>query len=160
MTKTEPSNAARELGQILANCGARMTFDSERDTSAACFNCGTTERPRDLVVVGTWTRAVGNRGIAGDPIERPLCAECARSTQPAADALPVDTLRLTVAALNALSRLGAKTVFDVTQLRPSELLRVRGCGKITVRLIESELAKLGLALRPDPPRPRKPGAKP
>lgn len=71
------SAAIDELCDILLAANARTTFDRERSTAKPCFNCGATYKPRTLVVVGYWTRKVGNRGDAGDPIERPMCAECA-----------------------------------------------------------------------------------
>lgn len=64
----------------LVESNPAITFDSERDFTKPCFNCGTIEQPRKLVVVGTWSRKVGNRGKSGSSIERPMCAACVEST--------------------------------------------------------------------------------
>lgn len=70
------------LAALLKEVGAYVTFDADRAISGPCFNCGTTDAPRSLVVVGTWSRQVGNRGKAGSRIERPMCAACVESTAP------------------------------------------------------------------------------
>lgn len=64
------------LCEALRGTGARMTIDSERNASHPCFCCGETEKPRDLVRVGVWTRRVGGRGSFGDAIQRPVCEAC------------------------------------------------------------------------------------
>jgi hypothetical protein len=77
-------DAVEELGRILQEVGARPTYDPERSTAKPCMVCGTTDEPRDLVRIGTWTRCVGGH-IPGDAITRPLCAECERLTRPSPD---------------------------------------------------------------------------
>lgn len=72
--------ATDKLAELLKD--APVTLDFERDITKPCFNCGTTEQPRDLVVVGTWSRKVGNRGARGTAIRRPMCADCAALTAP------------------------------------------------------------------------------
>lgn len=70
------SGAIARLAELLRKAGAVVTLDPDRNITHPCFCCGTTDAPRDLVRVGTWSRKVGVRGDAGDPIERPLCAAC------------------------------------------------------------------------------------
>ena len=53
-------------------------------------------------------------------------------------------------ARNALEHLGCKTVGDVANLRPSQILAVHLVGKQTVNIIESALKSHGLSLTPDP----------
>ncbi len=70
------SDHLASLLDLLEQCGARMTFDSERSTARPCHQCGRTDTPRDLVDVGTYiTNTVG--GLRhGDPITRPMCSAC------------------------------------------------------------------------------------
>ena len=64
-----------ELTELLRLVGARPTFDAERSIAKPCMICGTTERPRNLVQIGTWTRPIGGH-LVGDAISRPMCAPC------------------------------------------------------------------------------------
>ena len=75
------STADEELSDLLllADTGARL--DRESDWTKPCFNCGTTDFLRELVVVGVWSRHVGDRGRRGTRIRRPMCAECAAKTE-------------------------------------------------------------------------------
>jgi hypothetical protein len=73
-------DAVAELSRILKECGARVTFDPERSIAKPCMICGTTEQPRDLVKIGTWSRHIGGHAI-GDAITRPLCASCEEMTR-------------------------------------------------------------------------------
>ena len=52
-----------------------------RRTWGPCFACTTTTRPRKLVTVGYWTRK-SSRGAPGNPIDRPMCEQCAEDTAP------------------------------------------------------------------------------
>jgi hypothetical protein len=76
----EGRDSATELQRLVDLSGATVTFDSERSIAKPCFHCGTTERPRRLVVVGVWSRSVGNRGGPGTQILRPMCEPCDRAT--------------------------------------------------------------------------------
>jgi hypothetical protein len=71
----------RALDAALREAGARPTFDPERSIAKPCMICGTTERPRDLVVIGTWSRPIGGHKL-GDAISRPMCAGCEELTRP------------------------------------------------------------------------------
>lgn len=66
----------KELYKLLAEAGARVTFDRHRNMTHPCYRCGTTERPRDLVTIGTYSRPFGGGILAGDRIVRPLCKSC------------------------------------------------------------------------------------
>lgn len=41
---------------------------------------GTTDQPRDLVQIGTFTRRIGGH-VVGDKITRPMCAACEELTR-------------------------------------------------------------------------------
>lgn len=70
-----------EFCTLVAESGVRMTFDAERSIAKRCVICGTTDAPRKLVTVGTYTRRMGGGLMPGDRIERPLCAACEEATQ-------------------------------------------------------------------------------
>lgn len=69
-----------KLGELLREIGARVTFDPERSIAKPCIVCGTTEQPRDLVQIGTFTRPLGGHA-PGDKITRPMCATCEERTR-------------------------------------------------------------------------------
>ncbi len=71
-----------ELGEALRQANARPTFDRRRSIALPCWLCETTAVPRDLVVIGTYTRPMGGQIQPGDSIRRPLCAECVTRTAP------------------------------------------------------------------------------
>jgi hypothetical protein len=72
-------DAVDELSRLLKECKARVTFDPERSIAKPCIVCGTTEQPRDLVQIGTFTRRMGGH-IPGDKITRPMCTACVELT--------------------------------------------------------------------------------
>ena len=76
----EMKDAIAELGRILQEVGARVTFDPERSIAKPCIVCGTTDQPRGLFQIGTFTRRLGGH-IPGDPITRPMCASCEERTR-------------------------------------------------------------------------------
>lgn len=78
-------DAVDRLIALLKRANAVVTLDMERSTALPCFDCGTTDQPRDLVKVGVWTRSVGARGSAGDDILRPICPRCRRADDRAVD---------------------------------------------------------------------------
>lgn len=69
MKETSPTD---ELMAILAKTNARVTFDRRRNITHPCWSCGKDDVPRTLAEVGRYTRG----GMAGDAIERPVCAPC------------------------------------------------------------------------------------
>jgi hypothetical protein len=75
-------SATDKLTGLLKAAGAVPTWDPERNVTKPCFGCGTTNSPRELVDVGTWSRQVGNHCLVGEPIRRPMCSECALMTTP------------------------------------------------------------------------------
>lgn len=79
----DAGDAIGALSALLRASGARVTFDPERSIAKPCIVCGTTEQPRDLVQIGTFTRPLGGH-IPGDPITRPMCAACEEMTRPGA----------------------------------------------------------------------------
>jgi hypothetical protein len=68
------------LAALLKEAGARVTFDPERSIAKPCIICGTLERPRDLVAIGTFARPIGGH-LPGDAITRPMCAICEEATR-------------------------------------------------------------------------------
>lgn len=72
----------RQLGELLASVGARVTMDPRRNVTHPCWRCETTSEPRALVEIGRYTRPVGGGNLPGDAIERPLCAACEEATRP------------------------------------------------------------------------------
>lgn len=73
------------LGEVLADIRARVTFDPQRSAARPCCICGTTTDPRNLVMVGTYTRRMGGGIMPGDRIERAMCRACDELTaEPAA----------------------------------------------------------------------------
>ena len=70
----------KQLGDALKAAGARVTLDPHRSTAKPCVICGEAEKPRELVVVGTYTRRMGGNIQPGDKIERPLCKRCEELT--------------------------------------------------------------------------------
>lgn len=74
-------DAFAKLGEILREVGARVTIDMDRSIAKPCMICGTKAKPRDLIVIGTWTRPIGGHRI-GDAISRPMCADCELLTKP------------------------------------------------------------------------------
>lgn len=70
-----------QLTELLTEAGARPTIDHHRNVTHACYLCGTTTAPRELVTVGVYTRPMGGGLRAGDAIRRPLCASCEEQTR-------------------------------------------------------------------------------
>lgn len=75
-------NPIAALSRILQASGLRATMDRRRSTALPCWRCETTETPRRLVAIGTYTRPVGGNILPGDEIDRPLCAPCEEATRP------------------------------------------------------------------------------
>jgi hypothetical protein len=69
-----------ELGELLRLANAHVTFDRRRNVTHPCWRCGDTEARRDLVQIGTYSRAMGGNLRPGDPIVRPLCPACTAAT--------------------------------------------------------------------------------
>ncbi len=61
--------------------------------------------------------------------------------------LPVKELELSVRSENCLLRAGIKTVGDLIQKTPEDLLKIRNLGKKSLKEIEMKLQKLGLGLQ-------------
>lgn len=80
MPRPKVDDPIKMLGELLQKAGARVTFDSQRDMTKPCLRCHTESEPRTLVVVGYWTRNSYGGMLAGDPIERPMCARCQEAT--------------------------------------------------------------------------------
>lgn len=77
----DAGDAIGALSALLKSAGARCTMDRRRNVTHPCWRCGTTERPRDLIAIGTYTRPMGGGIQPGDAIKRPLCAECIAATE-------------------------------------------------------------------------------
>lgn len=77
----DAGDAIGALSAALRSAGARCTMDRRRNVTHPCWRCGTTERPRDLIAIGTYTRLMGGGIQPGDAIKRPLCAECIAATE-------------------------------------------------------------------------------
>lgn len=65
--------------------------------------------------------------------------------------MPIETLGLDTRYENVLHRMGCKTVDDVTELTPVDILLVRQCGPSTVGAIKRALEIHGLILSEDEP---------
>lgn len=78
----EMKDAIRELGKILEEVGAKVTFDRHRSIALACCLCETVTETRTLVRIGTYTRIMGGNLGPGDPIVRPMCDRCRILTEP------------------------------------------------------------------------------
>lgn len=61
--------------------------------------------------------------------------------------LPIKELELSVRSENCLLRAGIKTVGDLVQRTPEELLKIRNLGRKSLSEIQDKLSKLGLTLR-------------
>lgn len=74
-------NPIATLCKLLEESGARVTLDPHRSTALPCVVCGTSDEPRDLVAIGTYTRRMGGGIEPGDAIMRPMCARCVEATE-------------------------------------------------------------------------------
>jgi hypothetical protein len=70
-----------ELIDLLREANIRPTLDFDADLTRPCVLCATTEEPRDLIVIGKYTRRMGGGLIPGDAIRRPMCARCREATE-------------------------------------------------------------------------------
>lgn len=61
----------------------------------------------------------------------------------------VDDLRLSARVYNLLASNNIRLISDLVKISPAELLELPGCGITSVKIIEGELARLGLKLRSD-----------
>ncbi|HEY0625715.1 MAG TPA: DNA-directed RNA polymerase subunit alpha C-terminal domain-containing protein [Allosphingosinicella sp.] len=64
---------------------------------------------------------------------------------------PLAHLRPSVRAANLFARMGLKTLSDLTQITPAELLRQPNCGRKTLHELQSKLDDVGLTLRQEAP---------
>jgi DNA-directed RNA polymerase alpha subunit len=62
----------------------------------------------------------------------------------------VHVLNLDVRPANALRAMGVETLERLVQLTPTDLLRSRNCGHVTVRHIQEKLEQRGLGLKESP----------
>lgn len=76
------SDPIAELSALLKEAGAHVTFDRHRSIALPCYRCNTTDRPRDLVTIGHYSRPFGGNLQPGDRIVRPLCKHCEVDTTP------------------------------------------------------------------------------
>lgn len=74
------------LSAMLREAGARVTFDGRANVTHPCWRCGTTEKPRELEVIGVYARWLGGNLEPGDKIRRPLCGACQEDTRAGAGA--------------------------------------------------------------------------
>lgn len=74
------------LSAMLRDAGARVTFDGRANVTHPCWRCGTTEKPRELEVIGVYARWLGGNLEPGDKIRRPLCGACQEDTRAGAGA--------------------------------------------------------------------------
>ncbi len=69
-----------------------------------------------------------------------MLAERAKATEKSIDDTPVGCLNLSVRAENCLAREGIKTVGELRSKSDFELLRIRGLGKLSRKLVRAKLA--------------------
>ncbi|MGH7858816.1 MAG: DNA-directed RNA polymerase subunit alpha C-terminal domain-containing protein [Candidatus Binatia bacterium] len=63
--------------------------------------------------------------------------------------LPIDEVAFSARAYNVLSKLGCRTLGDVTTIRPRSLAIAKNCGRRTTEEIQNVLARYGLRLNDD-----------
>jgi DNA-directed RNA polymerase alpha subunit len=63
----------------------------------------------------------------------------------------MEEMSLGVRSYNVLHAAGARTVADVERMSARELMRLKNCGRMSVRDIQGALAELGLTLRDEKP---------
>lgn len=76
----DANDPIKALSLILEAAGVVPTFDADRSTAKPCVICHTTDQPRDLVQIGTYTRRMGGNLKPGDRIMRPMCERCEKLT--------------------------------------------------------------------------------
>lgn len=73
-----------------------------------------------------------------------------RIVPPNAMEIPITELELSMRPATALKRLQIKTAGELIAYSPKELLKIKNCGRRSVREIQEALKDIGLYLRKDP----------
>ncbi|MCX7703953.1 MAG: hypothetical protein N2234_07665 [Planctomycetota bacterium] len=82
-----------------------------------------------------------------EPLQRALAPVGATQEDEDVLSLPVTKLQLSVRARRCLDTLNIKTLGELVQKTPQELMAVRNFGQTSMAEVKEQLAKFGLSLR-------------